>query len=120
MNKSSRIYVAGHRGLVGSAIYRRLQAEKYTNLIVRSHTELDLLRQAEVEAFFKAEKPGYVFLAAAKVGGICLSEPPDRNQRDSLRLFGGSEETSVSGELLHLSERVSAADEGRIPAFRQT
>jgi GDP-L-fucose synthase len=70
MNKNSRIYVAGHTGLVGSAIFRRLQAEGHTNLIVRSHKDLDLTRQTEVEAFFKAEKPEYVFLAAARVGGI--------------------------------------------------
>jgi GDP-L-fucose synthase len=70
MNKRSRIYVAGHKGLVGSAILRRLEVEGYSNLIVRSHKELDLMRQAEVETFFKAEKPEYVFLAAAKVGGI--------------------------------------------------
>ena len=70
MNKTSRIYVAGHRGLVGSAIFRKLQSEGYSDLIVRSHKELDLMRQTEVETFFKAEKPEYVFLAAAKVGGI--------------------------------------------------
>jgi GDP-L-fucose synthase len=70
MNKNSRIFVAGHKGLVGSAITRRLQSEGYSNLIHRSHNDLDLMRQAEVEAFFKAEKPEYVFLAAAKVGGI--------------------------------------------------
>jgi GDP-L-fucose synthase len=70
MNKDSRIYVAGHRGLVGSAILRKLQSERYSNLVLRSHKELDLMRQAEVEAFFKSEKPEYVFLAAAKVGGI--------------------------------------------------
>jgi GDP-L-fucose synthase len=70
MNKTSRIYVAGHRGLVGSAIFRKLQSEGYSDLIVRSHQELDLMRQAEVEAFFEEEKPKYVFLAAAKVGGI--------------------------------------------------
>jgi GDP-L-fucose synthase len=70
MNKKSRIYVAGHTGLVGSAIHRRLQAEEYPNLIVRPHRDLDLLRQVEVETFFKAEKPECVFLAAAKVGGI--------------------------------------------------
>jgi len=70
MNKRSRIYVAGHKGLVGSAILRRLEVEGYSNLIVRSHKELDLMRQTEVETFFKAEKPEYVFLAAAKVGGI--------------------------------------------------
>ena len=70
MERESRIYVAGHKGLVGSAILRRLQNEGYLNLIVRSHLDLDLMRQAEVEAFFKTEKPEYVFLAAAKVGGI--------------------------------------------------
>jgi len=70
MEKDSRIYVAGHKGLVGSAIVRRLQSEGFSNLIVRSHKELDLMRQAKVETFFKSEKPEYVFLAAAKVGGI--------------------------------------------------
>ena len=70
MTKNSRIYVAGHTGLVGSAIHRRLQAEEYGNLIVRFHRDLDLMRQTEVETFFKAEEPEYVFLAAAKVGGI--------------------------------------------------
>ena len=66
----ARIFVAGHRGLVGSAIRRRLEAAGCGNLILRSHRELDLTRQAEVEAFFASEKPEYVFLAAAKVGGI--------------------------------------------------
>jgi GDP-L-fucose synthase len=70
MDKSSKIYVAGHRGLVGSAIYRRLVADGYTNLLARTSKELDLTRQAEVEDFFEKEKPAYVFLAAAKVGGI--------------------------------------------------
>jgi GDP-L-fucose synthase len=70
MNKNSRIYVAGHKGLVGSAITRKLQSEGYPNLVLRSHRELDLMRQAEVEVFFKKEKPEFVFLAAAKVGGI--------------------------------------------------
>ena len=70
MNKNSRIYIAGHTGLVGSALVRRLQIDDYSKLIVRKHSELDLIRQAEVEAFFQTEKPEYVFLAAAKVGGI--------------------------------------------------
>ena len=70
MDKDDRIYVAGHQGLVGSAIMRRLAACGYTNIVVRGHAELDLTRQAEVEAFFEAERPEYVFLAAAKVGGI--------------------------------------------------
>jgi GDP-L-fucose synthase len=70
MKKTSRIYIAGHTGLVGSALLRRLEAEGCPNLVVRKHSDLDLTRQTEVEAFFKAEKPEYVFLAAAKVGGI--------------------------------------------------
>jgi GDP-L-fucose synthase len=70
MNKDSRIYVAGHSGLVGSAIVRKLQCEGYSDLVLRSHKELDLMRQVEVEDFFKSERPEYVFLAAAKVGGI--------------------------------------------------
>lgn len=70
MNKDSKIYVAGHRGLVGSAIVRNLEERGYTNIICRTHKELDLTRQADVEKFFEEEKPEYVFLAAAKVGGI--------------------------------------------------
>ena len=70
MEKNSKIYVAGHRGLVGSAIVRNLQERGFTNIIGKSHKELDLTRQDEVEKFFEVEKPEYVFLAAAKVGGI--------------------------------------------------
>ncbi len=70
MDKGARIYVAGHRGLVGSAILRRLQAEGYRNIITRTRQELDLTRQEAVERFFREERPEYVFLAAAKVGGI--------------------------------------------------
>jgi len=70
LNLSSKIYVAGHRGLVGSALLRRLQAKGYTNLVTRTHAELELRDQAAVQAFFAAEKPEYVILAAAKVGGI--------------------------------------------------
>ena len=70
MNLDSKIYVAGHKGLVGSAILRKLSDEGYTNLITRSHQDLDLMRQAEVETFFESERPEYLFLAAAKVGGI--------------------------------------------------
>ena len=70
MECQDKIYVAGHRGLVGSAILRCLQQAGYRNLVVRTHAELDLSRQAAVEAFFAAEKPSYVFLAAAKIGGI--------------------------------------------------
>lgn len=70
MESGSRIYVAGHTGMVGSAIVRALQRQGYTDIVTRSHKELDLTRQEAVEAFFAAEKPEYVFLAAAKVGGI--------------------------------------------------
>jgi len=70
MNKSDKIYVAGHRGMVGSAIVRKLKAEGFTNLLLRTSAELDLRNQQAVDAFFAEEKPAYVFLAAAKVGGI--------------------------------------------------
>lgn len=70
MEKDGKIYVAGHRGMVGSAICRVLEKHGYTNIVTRSHKELNLCRQDEVEAFFRQEKPDYVFLAAAKVGGI--------------------------------------------------
>ncbi len=74
MERHDKIYVAGHRGMVGSAIVRELQRQGYDNLLTRTHHELDLTRQADVEAFFAAEKPAYVFLAAAKVGGIVANE----------------------------------------------
>lgn len=70
ISPDSRIYVAGHRGMVGSAIVRRLQAGGYRNIIVRTHAELDLVDQASVDAFLQCEQPDYIFLAAAKVGGI--------------------------------------------------
>jgi GDP-L-fucose synthase len=66
----AKIYVAGHRGMVGGAIVRELQSKGYTNIVTRTHAELDLTNQAAVNAFFEAERPQYVFLAAAKVGGI--------------------------------------------------
>ena len=70
MNKDSKIYVAGHNGMVGSAIVRELKKQGCNNLILKSHRELDLTRQIDVDSFFSKEKPEYVFLAAAKVGGI--------------------------------------------------
>jgi len=70
MKKGSKIYVAGHHGLVGSAIVRKLKDSGHENLVVRTHEDLDLLRQDRVEEFFDQERPDYVFLAAAKVGGI--------------------------------------------------
>ena len=74
MEKNAKIYVAGHRGMVGSAIVRELQRQGYTNIVTRTHKELDLTRQDAVEKFFAAEKPEYVFLAAAKVGGIVANQ----------------------------------------------
>jgi len=70
MEKSSKIYIAGHRGMVGSAIYRKLEKEGFTNIITRVSADLDLRNQQDVADFFEQEKPEYVFLAAAKVGGI--------------------------------------------------
>jgi GDP-L-fucose synthase len=73
MDKRSKVYVAGHRGLVGSALRRKLESKGYNNLIFRTHSELDLTNQQAVNEFFEQEKPEYVFLAAAKVGGILVN-----------------------------------------------
>ena len=70
MDLNDKIYIAGHRGLVGSAIVRQLEERDFTNLLVREHKELDLTNQVAVQAFFSQEKPDYVILAAGKVGGI--------------------------------------------------
>lgn len=70
MNKTDKIYIEGHRGMVGSAILRNLQAQGFDNIITKTSTELDLRDTSSVAEFFKAKKPDYVFLAAAKVGGI--------------------------------------------------
>ena len=87
MEKKDKIYVAGHRGMVGSAIVRELERQGYQNIVVRTHTELDLTRQEAVEVFFAEEKPDYVFLAAAKVGGIgANSEAPADFMYDNMIL----------------------------------
>src|SRR5215471_14208343 len=87
MNKAARIFVAGHRGLVGSAIVERLSAGNFTSVLTRSRAELDLQNQAEVEAFFKSSNVDYVFLAAAKVGGIhANSSYPADFIRDNLQI----------------------------------
>ncbi|MEQ1777341.1 MAG: NAD-dependent epimerase/dehydratase family protein, partial [Nitrosomonas sp.] len=70
IGKQANIYVAGHRGMVGSAIVRRLQASDYANILTRTHADLDLTNQSAVAEFFLKQKPDYVFMAAAKVGGI--------------------------------------------------
>ena len=74
MDKNAKIYVAGHKGMVGSAIVRALKKEGYNNIVTRTHAELNLIRQDDVEAFFEEEKPEIVVLAAAKVGGIVANE----------------------------------------------
>lgn len=74
MERTTKIYVTGHKGMVGSAIVRELDRQGYKNLVVRTHSELDLTRQADVEAFFEEEKPDYVFHAAGKVGGIVANQ----------------------------------------------
>ncbi len=87
MDKLAKIYVAGHRGLVGSALMRNLQSAGYSNLVTRTHAELDLTLQPAVEAFFATEKPDYVFLAAAKVGGIHANNTyPAEFMRDNLAI----------------------------------
>ncbi|MFC4313411.1 GDP-L-fucose synthase family protein [Steroidobacter flavus] len=87
MNKDARVFVAGHRGLVGSAIVRRLQAEGYRNLLLRSSAELDLRNQAAVDRFFEQERPEFVYLAAAKVGGILANDSyPADFIRDNLQI----------------------------------
>ncbi|WP_302048297.1 GDP-L-fucose synthase [Megamonas funiformis] len=87
MEKNAKIYVAGHRGMVGSAIVRALRSQGYTNIITRTSKELDLRRQIDVEEFFAKEKPDYVFLAAAKVGGILAnSEAPADFMYDNMIL----------------------------------
>lgn len=87
MDKSSRIYVAGHRGLVGSAICRHLRRAGYSNVLVRDRSQLDLVNQPAVEAFFASEQPEYVFLAAAKVGGILANSTyPVEFLRDNLNI----------------------------------
>jgi GDP-L-fucose synthase len=77
MKTDSKIYVAGHRGMVGSAIVRELKKQGYTNIITRTHKELDLCRQADVEAFFEAERPEYVF----------LHSKPATNKQDTIYLY---------------------------------
>ena len=99
MEKNSKIYVAGHRGLVGSAIVRRLKERGYANIITRTHGELDLLDQAAVNEFFAAERPEYVFLAAAHVGGIGANStyPADFIYRNMVIGFNVVEASRVSG-----------------------
>jgi len=87
MEKHARIFVAGHRGLVGSAIWRELQKQKFEQLIARPRQELDLLDAAAVESFYKASRPEFVFVAAAKVGGILANDQqPASFLQENLRI----------------------------------
>ena len=126
MEKNAKIYVAGHRGMVGSAIVRELERQGYTNIITRTHKELDLCRQDAVEAFFAEEKPEYVFLAAAKVGGIvanneALADFMYDNMILEMNVIhaawqNGCKKTRISRLLLHLPAPGPPADEGGLPA----
>lgn len=107
MEKTAKIYVSGHTGLVGSAIMRRLQKSGYENLLVRTHAELNLTDQAAVMRFFEAERPDYVFLAAAKVGGIIANKtyPADfiyTNLMIGLNIVNAAYETGVK-KLMNLA-----------------
>jgi len=95
MDKNSKIFIAGHRGLVGSAIVRELEAAGYRNLLLRSRQELDLLDQKAVEQFFETEKPDYVFLAAARVGGILAN--------DTFRAEFIYQNTQIQNNIIHFS-----------------
>ena len=119
MDKSAKIYVAGHHGLVGSAIWNNLKERGYNNLVGRSHKELDLLDPIAVKKFFDEEQPDAVILAAAHVGGIManLQYRADfiyQNLQIQQNVIGSrGEEVAVPGQYLHLSARSPAADEGR-------
>jgi GDP-L-fucose synthase len=103
MHHESRIYIAGHRGLVGSAIHRELTRQGYGNILTRTHQELDLLEEPAVEAFFAAEKPDYVFLAAAKVGGILANNSyPADFIRDNLIIQTNLIEASRNAQVKRL------------------
>jgi len=100
MNKGDKIFIAGHRGMVGSAIQRRLQAEGFTNLLTRTSAELDLRDQSSVEAFFASERPRYVFIAAARVGGI--------HANDTLRAEFLYENLLIEANVIHAAWKYKA------------
>ena len=133
MEKNAKIYVAGHRGMVGSAIVRELKRQGYENIITRTHKELDLCRQDAVEAFFAEEKPEYVFLAAAKVGGIVANQEALADfMYDNMTLEmnvihsawkNGCKKLEFLGSswiLLYLPAYGTAADEGKLSADFRT
>ena len=129
MDKGSRIFVAGHKGLAGSAICRRLCAGGYTNLLLRTRAELDLRDRSRVEEFFRSERPEYVFLAAAKVGGILANStyPADflfdnlsiqNNVIDAAARYGVAE-ARLPGVVLHLPQVRPATHARGIPPHRR-
>ena len=128
MEKNSKIYVAGHRGMVGSAIVRELRRQGYDNIVVRTHKELDLTRQEQVETFFASEKPEYVFLAAAKVGGILGNAAAKadfmyENMMIEMNVIhaawqNGCKKTGVPRIFLYLSQNGSSAYAGELPVDR--
>lgn len=124
MKKNAKIYVAGHTGMVGSAIVRQLKKVGYTNIIVRSHSELDLTRQSEVEQFFAAEKPGYVFVTAAKVGGIKANstypvEFAVENAYIGLNVITAAHNNSVK-KLLYLSSACCYPNSAELPVKEES
>lgn len=119
MELGAKIYVAGHTGMVGSAIVRELKRLGYTNIIGRTHSELDLIRQADVEAFFEAEKPEYVFMAAARVGGIGANsaypvEFAVQNGYMGLNVLTSAHENGVK-KLLYLSSACCYPNSAEMP-----
>ena len=127
MEKSDKIYVAGHRGLVGSAIVRNLKVKGYDNVIGRTHKELDLTDQAVVRAFFEEERPDVVVLAAAKVGGINANNtsPADfayENMQIQCNVIESCHRFQVKkllfGKHLHLSQNGAPANPGGCTAYR--
>jgi hypothetical protein len=112
MDKNAKIFVAGHRGMVGSALVRRLNALGYHDIITRSRSELDLLNQPAVHTFLQAEKPDYIYIAAAKVGGIQANNvyrADGRSQPDPRRTPGWRSKPDVPGLQLHLPQDGAAA-----------
>lgn len=119
MEKNAKIYVTGHTGMVGSAIVRQLKANGYTNIITKTHSQLDLTRQAEVEKFFSEEKPEYVFVAAAKVGGIKANstypvEFATENAYIGLNIITAAHNNSVK-KLLYLSSACCYPNNAQMP-----
>ena len=115
MQKTDKIFVAGHRGLVGSAIKRELEARGYFNILTRTHNELDLTNSHAVKLFFEEEKPDYVILSAAKVGGIHGNNTyPVEFFTENMKIQLNVIEIFIFRFQLHLSQKCAAAYERRI------